>query len=160
MALAKRQGEPQPGRRRCAYLSIEVPLREWHAMTVITSSHAIIYADDAERARQFLRDVLGLPWVDAHGGWLIFKLPPAELGVHPAGTVDAPGSGPPSGHHELYLMCDDIESTVADLSVKGAEFAGPIEDQGFGRVARLCLPGAGTVGLYQPRHATAFDLDG
>jgi catechol 2,3-dioxygenase-like lactoylglutathione lyase family enzyme len=134
--------------------------RAWHARGVITSTHAIVYAEDPDRARRFLRDVLGLPWVDAHGGWLIFKLPPAELGVHPAGTPDAPVGGPPSGHHELYLMCDDIESTVAELSLKGVEFAGPIEDQGFGRVVRLFVPGAGAMGLYQPRHPTAFDLEG
>jgi catechol 2,3-dioxygenase-like lactoylglutathione lyase family enzyme len=128
-------------------------------MGVITGTHAIVYAEDPDRAREFLRDVLGFPWVDAHGGWLIFKLPPAEVGVHPTGTPEAPG-GPPSGHHELYLMCDDIESTIADLSLKGVEFAGPVEHQGFGRVVRLLVPGAGTVGLYQPRHPTAFDLDG
>jgi catechol 2,3-dioxygenase-like lactoylglutathione lyase family enzyme len=71
---------------------------------VITGTHAIVHAEDAERARGFFSDVLGLPSVDAGGGWLIFKMPPAELGVHPAGR--------PS--HELYLMCDDVDVTVAD----------------------------------------------
>jgi len=125
---------------------------------VITASHAIIYADDAVAARAFLRDVLGLPFVDAHDGWLIFRLPPAELGVHPAGDPAVPGSGPPSGHHELYLLCDDIGETVEELTAKGVEFTGPVENQGFGLIARLRVPGAGEIGLYQPRHPTAYDL--
>jgi catechol 2,3-dioxygenase-like lactoylglutathione lyase family enzyme len=123
---------------------------------MILSTHAIIYADDADKARAFFRDVLEFPHVDAHDGWLIFKLPPAELGLHPAGE---PGSAAPSGHHELYLLCDDVEATVADLTAKGVEFSGPIENQGFGLLTRLKVPGAGEIGLYQPRHATAYDLD-
>jgi catechol 2,3-dioxygenase-like lactoylglutathione lyase family enzyme len=126
---------------------------------VITSTHAIIYADDAERARTFLRDVLDLPYVDAHDGWLIFRLPPAELGVHPAGAPGDPRSGAPSGHHELFLMCDDIEATVAELTAKGVEFTAPVENQGFGLLARLRVPGAGEISIYEPRHATAYDLD-
>src|SRR5207244_6492719 len=74
--------------------------RRWHSVVMIVGTHAIIYAEDAETARAFFRDVLGLPNVDAHGGWLIFKLPPAELGIHPAGTPGDPTSGAPSGHHE------------------------------------------------------------
>jgi catechol 2,3-dioxygenase-like lactoylglutathione lyase family enzyme len=120
---------------------------------VITSSHAIIYADDADAARAFFRDILGLANVDAHGGWLIFKLPPAELGIHPA----AAGS-PPSGQHELYLMCDDVHATVAELEAKGVEFTSPVSDQGFGLLTTLRVPGGGEIGLYQPRHATAYDL--
>jgi predicted enzyme related to lactoylglutathione lyase len=127
-------------------------------MSMITGSHAIIYADDAERARAFFRDVLDLPNVDAHGGWLIFKLPPAELGIHPTGGAEGHGTGPENGHHELYLMCDDVETTVAELSEKGVEFTGPIQDAGFGRLVHLRVPGAGEIGLYQPRHATAYDL--
>jgi len=122
---------------------------------VITATHAIIYAEDADAARAFCRDVLRLPNVDAHDGWLIFKLPPAELGVHPAADPDAP-----SGHHELYFMCDDLEATVAELTGRGVEFTGPITSQGFGRMTRLRLPGGGEIGLYQPRHPTAYDLDG
>ncbi len=127
---------------------------------MITGSHAIIYAEDAEQARSFLRDVLGLPYVDVHDGWLIFKLPPAELGIHPAGTGAGPAPGAPSAHHELYLMCDDIEVTVAELESKGVEFTGPVENQGFGRMTHLRIPGAGAIGLYQPNHATAYDLEG
>jgi catechol 2,3-dioxygenase-like lactoylglutathione lyase family enzyme len=126
---------------------------------MITGTHAIIYADDAEQARAFFRDVLGLPNVDAHDGWLIFKLPPAELGIHPSGAP-AGSTGSPSGHHELYLMCDDIEATVADLTAKGVELTSAVENQGFGRLARLRVPGAGEIGIYQPRHPVAYDLDG
>ncbi len=125
---------------------------------MITGSHAIIYAEDADKARAFFRDVLGYPFIDAHDGWLIFKLPPAEFGIHPSGTAGDPAGGAPSGRHELYLMCDDVEETVADLTAKGVEFTSPIEDQGFGRLVRLRIPGAGEIGLYQPRHATAYDL--
>jgi len=126
---------------------------------VITGTHAIIYAQDADKARAFFRDVLELPYVDVHDGWLIFKLPPAELGVHPAGEPGVPESGAPDGHHELYLMCDDVEATVAELRAKGVEFTTGIESQGFGMLTRLRVPGAGEIGLYQPRHAVAYDLE-
>jgi len=120
---------------------------------VITGTHAIIYASDAERARAFFRDVLELPYVDAHDGWLIFKLPPGEVAMHPE---SGPGAG--SGQHELYLMCDDIEQTMAELSAKGAEFTGPVSEAGFGRRTSIKVPGGGEIGLYQPRHPTAYDL--
>jgi catechol 2,3-dioxygenase-like lactoylglutathione lyase family enzyme len=128
-----------------------------HGVSMITSTHAIIYAEDTEQVRAFLRDVLQLPYVDAHDGWLIFKLPPAELGIHPAGD---PESSAPSGHHELYLMCDDVGATVADLTAKGVNFTVPIEDRGFGLVMRFQVPGAGEIGLYQPKHPTAHDTHG
>jgi catechol 2,3-dioxygenase-like lactoylglutathione lyase family enzyme len=120
---------------------------------MITGTHAIIYADDADQARAFFRDILGLPSVDAGGGWLIFQLPPAELGIHPAGTGEAR-----SGGHELYLMCDDIAATMAELSARGAEFTAPVEDRGFGLMTTLRVPGGGQLGLYQPKHPTAYDL--
>jgi predicted enzyme related to lactoylglutathione lyase len=123
---------------------------------VINATHSIIYAEDPATARAFFRDVLGLANVDAHDGWLIFKLPPSELGIHPDGGADRPG--PPSGHHELYLMCDDLTSTIADLESKGVEFTTGIEQAGFGQMTRLRVPGAGEIGLYQPRHPTAYDL--
>jgi catechol 2,3-dioxygenase-like lactoylglutathione lyase family enzyme len=129
-------------------------------MVMITGTHAIVYAHDPDEARAFFRDVLSLPNIDAHGGWLIFKLPPAELGIHPTGTPSDPDAGAPTGHHELYLMCDDVEATVADLTAKGVEFTSPIEQQGFGLLTRLRVPGAGEIGLYQPRHPTAYDLEG
>lgn len=119
---------------------------------VITAAHAIIYADDAEQARAFFRDVLQLPNLDAGDGWLIFRLPPSELGVHPSGAAAQ------SGHHELYLMCDDIETTMAQLEAKGVEFVEGIADRGFGLLATLKVPGGGTLGLYEPKHATAEGL--
>jgi predicted enzyme related to lactoylglutathione lyase len=123
---------------------------------VINATHSIIYAEDADKARAFFRDVLGFANVDAHDGWLIFKLPPSELGIHPEGAAGSPG--PSNGHHELYLMCDDIASTIADLESRGVEFTSGIEEAGFGRMTHLKIPGAGEIGLYQPRHITAYDL--
>ena len=76
-------------------------------------------------------------------GWLIYALPPAELAAHPA---DA------GGRHELYLMCDEIEATVAELKAKGVEFTAPVSDEGFGLLTSLKLPGGGELGLYEPRH--------
>jgi catechol 2,3-dioxygenase-like lactoylglutathione lyase family enzyme len=115
---------------------------------MIQGIHALIYAPDAERVRAFLRDVLGFPSVDAGHGWLIFGLPPAELGVHPT-------EGPPQ--QELYLMCDDVDATIAELAKKGVT-CGPVQDAGFGRVTSIPLPGGGTLGLYEPKHATALHL--
>jgi catechol 2,3-dioxygenase-like lactoylglutathione lyase family enzyme len=114
---------------------------------VITGVHALVFSRDAEAVRAFFRDVLGLPSVDAGGGWLIFALPPAELAVHPAER---------SGTHELYLMCDDITATVADLEAKGVRLTTPVTEQGFGLMTRIDLPGGGELGLYEPRHPTAI----
>ena len=108
---------------------------------MILACHTLIYSDDADATRAFLRDVLGFPSVDAGGGWLIFGLPPTELAAHPA---EAPGSG-------LYLMCDDLGATIADLQAKGVEL-GPVSDQGWGRVTTIALPDGGELGLYEPRH--------
>jgi catechol 2,3-dioxygenase-like lactoylglutathione lyase family enzyme len=118
---------------------------------MIIGAHSVIYAQDAERVRAFIRDVLGFPFVDAHAGWLIFKLPPGELGIHPAEAAD-------SGRHELYLMCDDIQQTVEDLKARGVEFKGDVTDAGFGKLITLKVPGGGELGLYQPRHALAIEL--
>jgi catechol 2,3-dioxygenase-like lactoylglutathione lyase family enzyme len=114
---------------------------------MIAGTHTILFAEDAERARAFLRDVLGLDAVDAGEGWLIFALPPSEVAVHPGSGW---GRGP--GHHVLFLMCHDIERTVDELKAKGVEFTAPIEDEGWGLVTQLRLPGAGEIGLYEPRH--------
>jgi len=115
---------------------------------VIRGAHAILYSSDAEADRAFLRDVLGLSHVDAGGGWLIFRLPPAEVAVHPAES---------SGAVELYLVCDDVAETVAELSGKGVAFDSPVSDQGWGLLTTLRLPGGGRLGLYEARHPTAFD---
>jgi catechol 2,3-dioxygenase-like lactoylglutathione lyase family enzyme len=116
---------------------------------MIAAVHALIYAEDAEATRAFLRDVLGFRSVDDGDGWLIFALPPAEVGVHPG-----PGWGQETGHHELFLMCRDIEGTVAQLECKGVEFLSPIADEGWGLSTRFRIPGAGEMGLYEPRHAS------
>lgn len=113
---------------------------------MITGVHAIVFSQDAEADREFIRDILGFGSVDAGGGWLIFGLPPAELGVHPAEGYQ----------HELYLMCDDIDTTVTDLKAKGVIFTKPVEDQRFGRLAAFRLPGGGELALYQPNHPTAI----
>ncbi|MGA2182494.1 MAG: VOC family protein [Bryobacteraceae bacterium] len=114
---------------------------------MISGIHAIVYSRDAERARAFFRHVLGFPSVDAGRGWLIFGLPPAELGVHPIEE---------DNHHELYLMCNDVYAAVAELKSKGVEFTRPVTDQGWGLLTRLRIPGGGEMGLYQPKHPTAI----
>ena len=117
---------------------------------MITAVHTLVYADDAERARAFFRDVLGWPHVDAGGGWLIFRTGRSELGVHPTG-------GDLGQHHAISLMCDDIGATVAELRDKGVEFTRDVRDDGFGLTAMFTVPGAGEMQLYEPRHPTAFD---
>jgi len=117
---------------------------------MINGAHVIIYSQDAAADRAFFRDVLGYPHVDAGGGWLIFRLPPAEVAVHPAER--------PS--HELFLMCDDIAATVEELTAAGVEFTEPVTDAGWGLRTVLRLPGGGEVGLYEARHPRACDLPG
>jgi catechol 2,3-dioxygenase-like lactoylglutathione lyase family enzyme len=118
---------------------------------VISGVHAVIFTKDAEGLRAFFRDVLEFSSVDAGGGWLIFALPPAELAAHPTDEV---------GHHELYLMCDDVAATVDELSSKGVEFSGPVTDEGFGLRTAIKLPGGGELGLYEPRHPTPLSPTG
>ena len=117
---------------------------------MITGAHTIVYTQDADALRAFFRDVLELPCVDAGEGWLIFGLPPAELAAHPAEPM--PGGAKTGGRHELYLICDDIEATVRELTTRGAEFATPVSDQGWGLLTTIRLPGGGELGLYEPRH--------
>lgn len=114
---------------------------------MITGVHTLIYSRDAEADRAFFRDVLGLHHIDANDGWLIFALPPAELGIHP--TESDP-------QHELYLICDDLGATMAELSAKGVRFAGSPTQASFGLMAAIQLPGGGTLGIYEPRHETAI----
>ena len=117
---------------------------------MIKGAHVIVYSRDAEADRALFRDVLGWPFVDAHGGWLIFAQPPAELAFHP---VEGPE------RHELWLMCDDIRATMEELAGRGVEFAGPVSEEGFGLMTYIRLPGGGRLGIYEPRHAsplTAF----
>jgi catechol 2,3-dioxygenase-like lactoylglutathione lyase family enzyme len=110
---------------------------------MITAAHAIIHTTDSDATRAFLSDVLALKSVDAGGGWLIYALPPAELAAHPT-------DGPP--RHELFLMCEDIRATMAELEAKGVEFVEPVSEQRWGLVTAFAVPGAGKLSLYEPRH--------
>ena len=109
---------------------------------MIIGAHSIIYTKNAEADRAFLRDVLKLPFVDVGEGWLIFGLPPAELGVHPSSQNDV---------HEFYLMCADVKAFVAEMKKRQVACA-PIENQGWGLLTKVTLPGGGKLGVYQPRH--------
>ena len=117
---------------------------------MLTGAHALMYSPRADEVRVFLRDVLGFPFVDAGHGWLIFALPPAELAVHPSEE----GSGAATG---LYLICDDLAKTMAELRDKGAEFTSPPSEQPWGRVTGIRLPDGSELGLYQPKHPMAID---
>ena len=113
---------------------------------MISGAHVIVYSKDAEADRDFLRDVLGFPSVDAGHGWLIFALPPAEVAVHPAETND---------RHELYLMCSDLKADMAALRAKGVACS-DVQKERWGSITKVRLPGGGEVGLYQPKHPTAL----
>lgn len=112
---------------------------------MINGAHIILYSKDAEADRAFFRDVLRWPHVDVGHGWLIFTLPPAELAFHPAET---------GGSHELYFMCDDVKVTIAELAAKQIECS-PIDEQPWGSITKVRLPGGSQVGLYQPKHERA-----
>jgi predicted enzyme related to lactoylglutathione lyase len=116
---------------------------------MINAVHLMIYSEDPSADRAFLRDVLGYAYVDAGHDWLIFKLPPAEAGIHPADGE--------AGGAEMYFMCDDLDATLADLTSKGV-VAEPPTQQRWGRVTTIRLPGGAKVGLYQPAHPVAYDL--
>ena len=116
---------------------------------MINGVHAIVFSPQAEQVRAFFAEVLGLSSVDAGRGWLIFALPPAELAVHPA------DGGP---RHELYLMCDDIQATLAELRDKGVEVARDVTDQGWGLLAAIRLPDGGELPIYEPRHPSPLTL--
>lgn len=110
---------------------------------MITGAHSIIYSKDPEADRAFLRDVLKLPNVDVGGGWLIFGLPPAEVAVHPSDKNSV---------HELYLMCDDVAAFIAEMA-KYDIVCSSVQNQGWGLLTDITLPGGGKLGVYQPRHA-------
>ena len=115
---------------------------------MIFGAHVIVYSKDAEADRAFLRDVLEFKHVDAGHGWLIFALPPAEVAVHPAET---------NGAHELYFLCEDLKAEMERLTEKGVRCS-EVQEQRWGSITKMQLPGGGEVGLYQPRHKTALSL--
>jgi hypothetical protein len=112
---------------------------------MINGAHVIIYSSEPDAVRRLFDEVFKLDSVDAGGGWLIFALPPAEVAVHPTDG---------ESHHELYLMCEDIEATVSALEEHGVELTGPVSDQGWGKVTAIRLPGGGELGIYEPNHPT------
>jgi catechol 2,3-dioxygenase-like lactoylglutathione lyase family enzyme len=114
---------------------------------VITGAHLLLFSPDADADRAFVRDVLGFAHVDAGHGWLIFKLPPAELAVHPA---EAPAG-------ELYLLVDDVEQEVARLSGQGVPVT-PVREERWGRIVQVTMPSGATVGVYEPNHPLATAL--
>ena len=128
---------------------------------MITAIHMLIYSDDPEATRAFLRDVLGWPSVGqtpSEGSWPIFATGPSEIGVHPT-RVEWEGQVMESSRrHEISLMCDDVEATRTELEAKGATFSSPIVDRGFGLTTMLDVPFADPIMLYQPQHETAYQL--
>lgn len=115
--------------------------------------HTLLYTSEPETLRAMLRDVFGWPHVDAGDGWLIFKTPPAEMGVHPheGPTFEA------GARHLVSFMCDDLQKTMADLKAKGVEFVGEPQDEGYGITIQMNLPGGCEVTLYEPRHPMAIE---
>lgn len=118
----------------------------------IIGAHVLLYTSEPDALRSIFRDVFGWKHVDDGDGWLIFALPPAELGIHPAEGPTFEGGA----RHQFTLMCDDIVATVEELREKGVEVRGEPEDEGFGRTTMLHLPGGVEVMLYEPRHQTAI----
>jgi hypothetical protein len=113
----------------------------------ITGTHALVYTSEPEAVRTIFRDVFGFEHVDAGDGWLVFRLPPAELGVH---------STEHHARYDLNLICDDIVATKAELEAKGIEFAGEPVDEGWGVGVTMKLPGGLELFLYEPRYNTAI----
>ena len=125
---------------------------------MINGAHFLLHSNDPEADRAFLRDVLNFKSVDAGHGWLIFALPPAEIAVHPAGDGPAPPTAADGvAGAALYLLCDDLASTMKDLQAKKVKFS-PIEEPRWGTVTTFRLPSGASIGLYQPKHPTALNL--
>jgi len=116
---------------------------------MIKGMHTLLYTSKAEELRAFVRDKLGFSYTDVGRGWLIFDLPEADLGCHPADTPD----GEPSGTHHLSFYCDDLEATVAELRARGVEFTDDISDVGYGLAIHFKVPGDFELQLYQPRYS-------
>jgi catechol 2,3-dioxygenase-like lactoylglutathione lyase family enzyme len=115
---------------------------------MISAAHIVVYSTNAHADRAFFRDVLGFKSVDAGHGWLIFTLPPGEAAFHPSDT---------NGPHELYFICDDVRAEIASLAGNNIKCS-EVQEERWGSITRMHLPGGGTVGLYQPKHPLAIDL--
>ena len=125
---------------------------------MFTGTHVLLYSTNAEADRAFLRDTLGLRFVDVGGGWLIFGLPPAELGVHPGdGSFVQQHGGEQQMGAVVYLMCDDVRAVMKQLEARGVAFGTVLEEQ-WGISTSIRLPSGGFIGLYQPKHPTALNL--
>lgn len=117
---------------------------------MIRGVHTMFYSSEPQALRAFLRDKLGFSCTDVGEGWLIFDMPEADMGVHPADTN--PTDGAPSGTHAISFYCDDIEKTVAELKARGVEFTEQVSDRGYGLVTHFKVPGGFAVQLYQPHY--------
>ena len=115
---------------------------------MIKGVHTMFYSPKAEELRAFIRDKLKFPYSYIHDGWLIFDLPEAEMGCHPADSSD----GAVAGTHDISFYCDDIHKTVAELKARGVEFTDEVADHGYGLVTHFKMPGNCEVQLYQPRY--------
>jgi hypothetical protein len=104
---------------------------------MIIGAHSIIYSTDPEADRAFLRDVLGLPNVDV-----------GDAGLHPPRWR----SSSKRTTCEFYFMCSDIDALIAAMRKRGVKCA-TVQDQGWGMLTQVTLPGGGKLGVYQPRHA-------
>jgi hypothetical protein len=113
---------------------------------MIKGVHTMFYSSQAEELRAFIRDKLGFPYTDVGEGWLIFKLPEADMGCHPAEA----GEGAPSGTHDISFYCDDIHKTVAELKSRGVMFTDEVTNAGYGFAIHFKMPGDVKVQLYQP----------
>jgi len=120
----------------------------------ITGAHVLLYTTEPDAVREVFRDVFGWDNVDAGGGWLIFALPPAELGVHPIEVARPHDQG--GAPHALSLMCDDVEATASDLRSRGLSVSDDVQEAGYGRTTTINLPGGLYIQLYQPHHPTAI----
>ena len=125
---------------------------------MINGAHFLFYSTDADADRAFLKDIFNLQGVDAGQGWMIYKLPPSEIAVHPSAEPFVMGhAGRSLLGAVLYLMCDDVRATVKELESRGATCA-PVEQAPWGQYTTIGLPSGACVGLYQPSHPTAIHL--
>jgi catechol 2,3-dioxygenase-like lactoylglutathione lyase family enzyme len=113
---------------------------------MIMGAHVVIFSKDPDADRAFFKDILKFPSVDAGHGWLIFAMPGAEVAFHPAEKNNL---------HELYFMCDDLKETMESLKKRKVECS-PVQEERWGRIIRMKLPGGGEIGIYQPKHPAAL----